>query len=260
MGYLINNASLRRRDLDPRFRVLWSDEGIFQSCCLASLQNVLRREPDMKAIILNKKNQAILVCLLFSTLWCQFSVAQDKTFATIDLNALRTKSTKVQAAIQEVRKTELDAQAQLQQLASEVAEIEKKLKEGKDTLKKEEQEKLESDLRAKQETLNNETQVARIRVSFKRRSAENSINQEVTGAIAKVAKAAGFKVVFHERALAYAEDLPDITEKVIAALDAATSPTKSEAKPEPGAEPKSEQKAEPKAEPKAKTKNDKEKK
>lgn len=160
---------------------------------------------------------------LAGVLWSASAAASDFPVAKIDLGALRQRSAKILGMVQEIRKLELDTQAQLQQISNDISALEKKIKDEAGKLKKEEQEKLEQDLKVKKEAQENETQVARVRVSFKKKSVDTTISQQFADAIEKVAKQENVKIVLPQGAFLYAEGVKDITESVIKELDAMPS-------------------------------------
>lgn len=162
------------------------------------------------------------------------SEAAEIALGKIDLRVLYAKSVRIQAIFQELEKTRLDSVAQVQRLASEYEAIENRLKAEKDKLKVEERQKLEHELKAKQDDLRAEQEAARVKVSLKRKSAENSIMMEAKEVVARIAKLEGLKVIIAEGSLIYAEGIPDITDKVMKALDAEFSADKKKGAPAAG--------------------------
>jgi Skp family chaperone for outer membrane proteins len=188
-----------------------------------------------------------LTCVVSGVLFSVSATASDFPVGKIDLGAMRQRSSKIQSMVQEIRKLELDSQAQLQQIANDIKALEKKIEEESGKLKKEELDKLRQDLKAKKENQENETQVARVRVSFKKKSVDTTISQQFAEAIEKIAKQEKLKIVLPQGAFLYADGVKDITDMVIKELDAmAVTPEKKIEAPEaPKTAPPADKKASP---------------
>jgi Skp family chaperone for outer membrane proteins len=151
--------------------------------------------------------------------------AQDKTIAKVDISEIQKKSGRVNTAVHELRQIELESRVVLQKISSEIAEIERKLRDDKDKLTKEQTDALEVDLKERKEALENEQQAARARIAFKRKSVETATRQQISEAIAKAAKEEGVKAVIPSFNLVYSDGLHDLTPKVIQFLDEVGSET-----------------------------------
>jgi len=173
----------------------------------------------MKAVRFTVKTVACLGLLVLCACWWSYPVSAEVRIAKVNLAKAYKGSKKVVAMVQDMAKLNIDLQARLQKLASEVQAMTNKLKDRKDDLKKEEKEKLQLQLRAKKEALINEKKALKVKMGFKRKSLQNSITQLAVRVVADIAKREGFQAVIPERVLLFSEGLPDITDKVIKAFD-----------------------------------------
>jgi outer membrane protein len=164
---------------------------------------------------------------------CMFSVllmfvlantgfSQEMKLGKINLQEINKSSKRINAAFQEIRKIQTEEQTKLQGLIRDTSKIESRLSEDK-SLTPQDKEKLQNELKEKNQELESEKQAAGVKMALKQKSMQNEIGVQLNGLIPKVAKEEGVTVVFRSEAIAYSEGLVDITEKVVKALDAIPS-------------------------------------
>lgn len=161
---------------------------------------------------------------LVSLSFCGSSEGAEFKLAQINLPKIFNQSAKVKAIVEEIKKIQNDATAKMNALGTDIAKIEQQLKEGQEKLGKEEKEKAEAELKKKREDLREEQETAKIKISFKQKSAQNVVNSQIQEALDKIAKDEGYSVVLQSDAIIYSKDVPDLTEKVVQAVDAMPLP------------------------------------
>ncbi|MEJ2717519.1 MAG: OmpH family outer membrane protein [Deltaproteobacteria bacterium] len=178
------------------------------------------------------KRLLILAAMVVAVSFPGFARADEAGLGSIDLRKVYQSSVRIKAAVESIQKLEVDSKANLERIISEVKALEAKLKEGKQTQKKEEKEKLEAKLKAKQDQLKEERQALRVKLAFKHKSVETEIRVKVKEAIDKAAQEANLKGVISDTVLLYSKGMPDITDNVLKFLDAGLA-KKSQKKPAP---------------------------
>lgn len=187
--------------------------------------------------------QATRLTLVFAVaqalfFWHGLSLAAEMAVAKVNMQTLFSQSASIRAAFQEVEKIRLESTAQLERLALEISALEKELEKDKGSPESVEKEKLEKSLRTKREDLKAEAEAARAKFQLKRKSEENLVNMRIREIVARVARENGLKLVVPEQMALYSEGIPDITPKVLKALDAGIADKKAEEKqPTPRPEP-----------------------
>lgn len=163
----------------------------------------------------------VCACFLLPLVVTTSSTAADVKLGQISLTELSNKSTRIKAAIEDLQKVRQESTPKMAALTTEINKIEEDLKKGKDTLKPEEQKKLEADLNAKVEALKNEQQSVRVKLSFKQKSLQNVVRTQIAEILGKLAKEEGLTAVLLKDSFAYTgPDVVDVTEKVTKAFDA----------------------------------------
>lgn len=163
-------------------------------------------------------------CLLSVLIVSGMSVAADVKFGKINYDLIQKNSQRIGAGIHEIQKMQQESQTKISAITKDAMELEGKLDEGKDSLSAQDKAKLENDLNEKKQELDTERQAIRVKLAFKQKSLANTISPLINEIIAKIAKEDGLAVIFRSDAVAYAEGIVDITDRVIKALDAAPIP------------------------------------
>jgi Skp family chaperone for outer membrane proteins len=175
----------------------------------------------------------VLSVMVFVAAPMMLCAAEPLGIAKINLEELSATSKKVEAAMQGVREVEQEIKRKIDELGREAEVLDVKLRQGGDTLKPEEKAKLQAELRGKVTDLGAEREAARTKITQRRRAVDDTLRPEITKAINAVAKSLGLKLVVTTRAIAYsADDITDITDKVIQALDSGHKPPAEAAQPQ----------------------------
>jgi len=174
----------------------------------------------MNCATLGKRYHVLFALIFLSAALVGCGRMGDMTIAQVNLPTILEKSAKAKASTQDLEQTRIDSLSQLRKLASEVVAAENKLKGETSGVKTEGRDRLEYDLKAKREKLKSEDEAAKAQFQLKRKSTENSLNAQIRQAVEKIAKQEGIRLVISEQAVLYSESVPDITDKVIKALDA----------------------------------------
>ncbi len=206
------------------------------------IHSVEGKECAMIRELVGKKSRVLLLVATATIICAGTAISAETKLGQVDTNEVYNKSSKLQAARLSVQKAEADARAKLMGLRAEVEELEKKLKEAKDTLKADERENLEKQLTDKNEKFKTEIEALRVSVSFQKRNEQTLSRQRFFDAVAEVAKKQGVTLVLHANAVLYSTGVQDITNEVISAVDA--KPDKPEDKP--GPKPKGNEESTPK--------------
>lgn len=149
------------------------------------------------------------------------SWAQAAKFAQINLTDVSSKSNKVKVAVEQLLKMQTAASPKMETLTTEAKKLEADLEKGKDTLKPAEKEKLENDLTQKYQEMQSEQQAVRSKLAVQQQAIQTAIMNQIQQIIDKVAKDEGYSAVFLKETMIYSSGMPDLTEMVIKALDAA---------------------------------------
>jgi outer membrane protein len=147
------------------------------------------------------------------------SVGEGIKIAKLDRQLVYRNSEKIKAAVEDVRKVQTEAMPKLNALAMEINKLQKLLQEGKDTLAKEEQERLDTELKKKAEDLKAEQESVKVKVSFKQKSAQNGISSQLQEVVERIGKEEGFTIILAAEAVLFGAGVTDITDKVTKALD-----------------------------------------
>lgn len=157
--------------------------------------------------------------------FCIFSVsaswAQSPKFAQINLTDVSSKSAKVKVAVDQLLKMQSSGSPKMETLTAEAKKIEADLEKGKDTLKPADKEKLENDLTQKYQEMQSEQQSVRTKLAVQQQAIQAAIMTQIQQIIEKTAKEQGYGAVFLKETMIYSDGMPDLTEMVIKALDAA---------------------------------------
>lgn len=157
--------------------------------------------------------------------FCIFSVsaswAQAPKFAQINLTDVSSKSTKVKVAVDQLLKMQSSGSPKMESLTAEAKKIEADLEKGKDTLKPADKEKLENDLTQKYQEMQSEQQSVRTKLAVQQQAIQAAIMAQIQQIIEKTAKEQGYSAVFLKETMIYSDGMPDLTEMVVKALDAA---------------------------------------
>jgi Skp family chaperone for outer membrane proteins len=156
-------------------------------------------------------------------LLCVFTVpshAADFKAGKVNLADVYRGSKKLKDAAEELKKMQLDAEAKMSPLKEGIAKIHEQLKSGENTLKKEEKDKLETDLKDKMQEIENQQQTLRAKATFKQKSIQNELVGQIRDVIKKVGEKEGLAAIFSSETLLYSEGMPDMTAQVLQELEA----------------------------------------
>jgi Skp family chaperone for outer membrane proteins len=190
---------------------------------------------------------AIPACLILWAAWIGCSFAGETVIAKMSLTRLNKDSKTIQLVVEDLKRKENLSRAGLRAMAEELQAAQKKASAKKTDLPKEEQKKLDLELKLKREAFDQASREARVKLSFGRKSVQRALRQRISKIIANIAKKEGISVVMREESLLYSAGIPDISAKVIAELDSTpfqglgVAPKKlpgpAPAKPAPGPKP-----------------------
>jgi len=164
------------------------------------------------------------VCLLFLLVCAGLAYSADAKFGKVNLEGVYSNSTRIKAALDEIRKIQTEAEAKVAALKAEADKIEEKLGTEENKLKKEDKEKLAKELESKNQAMEQEQQSARAKVIFKQRSVQNVIGLQIRGILEKISKEDGLTAVLAHQAVLYSGQIEDLTERVTKELDAMPAP------------------------------------
>jgi Skp family chaperone for outer membrane proteins len=148
-----------------------------------------------------------------------YAEGADFKAAQISMTEIYKNSAKVKAAVEEVKKIQTESAPKITALSEELTKIQDSLQKGKDSLKADEKDKLESDFRQKLDDLQKEQNTARTKIAEKQKAVQDSLQGEIDKIVEGIAKQEGLTVVFMRDYLAYTNNLTDLTDKVTKALD-----------------------------------------
>lgn len=165
----------------------------------------------------------LIILVIFAMGFSNVSVgwAQSAKFAQINLTDVSSKSNKVKVAVEQLLKMQTAASPKMESLTDDAKKLESELEKGKDTLKPAEKEKLENDLTQKYQEMQSEQQSVRSKLAVQQQAIQTAIMNQIQQIIDKVAKDEGYSAVFLKETMIYSSGMPDLTEMVIKALDAA---------------------------------------
>jgi outer membrane protein len=184
----------------------------------------LRKDLQMRIPRFVAAAPALVAGFLLSLLFCGFSAGAEGKLAQLNLQKVYNQSAKVKAIVEEVKRMQTDAVAKMNSLSAEIGKVEQQLKEGQEKIGKEDKEKIEAELKKKNEDLRSEQESAKIKITFKQKSGQNVVNSQIQDAVAKIANEEGYAVVLTSETIVYSKDVPDLTDKVAKALDAMPLP------------------------------------
>ncbi|MGC8658574.1 MAG: OmpH family outer membrane protein [Desulfomonilaceae bacterium] len=165
--------------------------------------------------------------MIFETSSSIQSQAQVLKIADVSMTDISNKSKKIKSVLDEFRKSQSQPTQKMTALTAELRKLEESLEKGKSTLKEEEKNKIEDQMKSKYQDLQQEQQNFRSKLLEQQKSINDSMMAEINQAVAKVAEKEGISVVFLKESIIYSKDVPDITDKVIGYLDSsAKSPAK----------------------------------
>ncbi len=162
----------------------------------------------------------LAVCLAVLVASACVAYSADAKFGKLNLEGVYSNSTRIKAALDEIKNIQAEAEAKMASLKTEVDKIEEKLGVEESKLKKEEKEKLTKDLELKNQAIEQEQQSARAKVIFKQRSVQNVIGLQIRSILEKIAKEDGLTAVLAQQAVLYSADVVDLTDRVTKELDA----------------------------------------
>lgn len=167
------------------------------------------------------KNVMLLFAAVVVFIIADLSWAADVKFGVINVGNVFKKSIKIKLASEEIQKIQSEGMAKLGSISEDVKKLEEKLKSGGDNLPKEEQEKIQKELKEKNQDLESQKQETRVKLQFKQKSIQSVINSKLNEAVEKTAKEDGIAAVFRSESLMFSEGLVDLTDKTAKALDEA---------------------------------------
>ncbi len=146
------------------------------------------------------------------------SGAGETKFAQVNLSQVLGQSAKVRAALQKIKQAEADYKVKLVSLAQEIKALEQKLADA-ESLSKQERDTLKDKLTRKKEEYEREQQLSRVRMTFMKKSEQNLVRIELDRILMQIAEKEGYQAIFMNQSIAYARDMPDLTQRVLKALD-----------------------------------------
>jgi len=164
---------------------------------------------------------AVFAATLALTLaFCGEPEAQDLKLAQISVEAVFKNSVKVKAAVGEINKLEAEMAPRLNGLQAEAEKLRERFNKEKESLKPDEKDKLEKEFTTKLDEARALQQALKAKLAVKSRSLQSAFRTELEQIVAQVAKEEGCTAVFPKESFLYSTGVPDITEKVIKAMDA----------------------------------------
>ncbi|MFH0824719.1 MAG: OmpH family outer membrane protein [Pseudomonadota bacterium] len=142
---------------------------------------------------------------------------------TVDMERVFRSSTAVKATAEKLQRIDAESKAAIGTLTQEQAQLEGKLKQEGPSMGDQERKDLNDKLLAKREQLNQERDVARVKVSFARKSEQNRFRSEFKRAVTTVAAQEGLELVLVDESVLYSKATVDLTEKLVKIIDAALS-------------------------------------
>ncbi len=161
-----------------------------------------------------------MLCIILPLIVAIPAYSADLKLAKVSLENVFNNSARVKAATEEIKKLQMEANTKLNLIKTQINQFEEKLKDEKSPLKKEERDKIESELQRKIEEMTNEQQTLQAKLTFKERSVQNVFRTQIRSAVEKIGKEEGLTAVFSEQAMMFSANLPDLTDKVLKEFDA----------------------------------------
>lgn len=140
--------------------------------------------------------------------------------AKVNLSAVSENSTRIKAAMEDMKKVQLESAPKLTVLSNEIKKLEDQLQAGEATLPKEEKDKLENEIQTKRQEMQQEQQSIRVKLAFKQKSLGNVVRTQLNEILEKIAKEEKYNAILSSDVVLYSDGVPDLTEKVTKALDA----------------------------------------
>jgi len=161
----------------------------------------------------------VLNFVLFSVSVSQ-CFGEDPKFGYVSMSSISKKSKRLIASVAEVNQMLGESNAKATALASEIKAMDEELKKGKDALKPDDEKKMREEMKDKKEELEGLQMDVRAKASFKKKSVENVLRTQLPTALETVARQEKVSLIFWKESLAYVSGIPDLSDKVAAALDA----------------------------------------
>jgi Skp family chaperone for outer membrane proteins len=159
------------------------------------------------------------LCAILVLAFSSFSFAEGLKFGRVSFTDIQKNSKKFHGAMEEIQKVRNESQAKIEVMKSDVKRIEEQLQ--KPDIKADQKAKIQNELNEKNQELQTEEQAAGVKVALKQRSLQTAMSQQIKAIIEKLAKDEGFTAIFRSEELVYSDGLPDLTDKITQALDAA---------------------------------------
>ena len=188
------------------------------------------RKSHMKRIHHVTRPTLALASALVLLFWHNVSPAAEMAIAKVNMQTLFKQSASIRASFQETEKTTAEAASQLEKLSLEISALEQALEKEKGKEPSAERQELEKNLKTKKENLKSEAEATRARLRLKRVSEENMVNMRIREIVARIAREEKLTLVIPEQMALYSQGVPDITSKVLKALDAGVADKKKEEK------------------------------
>lgn len=196
-------------------------EYALQSFNLKQGEDAMREKNVAKLVLMT------CVCILLTGILSIQSHAQGLKIADVSMTDISNKSQKIKSALDEFRKSQSQPTQKMTALTAELRKLQENLEKGKSTLKEEEKNKIEDQMRSKYQELQQEQQDFRSKLMEQQKNINDSMMAKINQAVAKVAEKDGISVVFLKESIIYSKDIPDLTDKVISYLDtSAQTPAK----------------------------------
>ncbi len=174
----------------------------------------------MKSYRWTKWFARMTLCTALLVAFAGYVCAAEGKLAKLNLEALYANSDRIKTALEDIKKTQAEAEVKIASLKADVDKIEEKLRTEDDKLKKEDKDKLAKEMEEKNQSIEQEQQTARAKVIFKQRSVQNVIGTQIRSILEKIAKADGLTAILASHAVLYSGEIVDLTERVTKELDA----------------------------------------
>ena len=161
-----------------------------------------------------------IAALGMTTIFPQEGFSAELKIAKVNLQAVTETSTRVKNAMEEMKKIQMESVPKLTVIGNEIKKLEERLKAGETSLSKEDKEKLENELNAKKQEIQQEQQSAKVKLAFKQKSFSNVMRTQLNEVIDKLAKEGGYSIIMNSDTLLYSNGIPDLTEQITKTLDA----------------------------------------
>ncbi|MCX5872524.1 MAG: OmpH family outer membrane protein [Deltaproteobacteria bacterium] len=162
---------------------------------------------------------SLSLCVLLMSLFAAQSQAQALKIADVSMTEISNKSQKIKLALEDLRKFQSEPSQKMTALSSEIRQLQENLEKGKANLKEEDKDKIEEQIRAKYQDLQQEQQIFRSKVLEQQKVVNDTMMAQINQAVAKISEEEGLSIVFLKESIIYSKGIPDITNKVITNLD-----------------------------------------